>query len=178
MAAAARTCLYSLSKSKIIINKWRLGSGRGGAEGGVGAGVQLLLLPPCAPDPAATVVTVAAAAPDFADAPDPAVASDPTPLLPLTCAGLAVTCACSAYGGAAAVAAAAAGACAAAAAAATRTGPLSTARTCSCSHQSCHLCWPVCTHSCLYWSFCPGPIVHPCSCWSHDVIVVTWLCTL
>jgi hypothetical protein len=56
----------------------------------VGAGVQLLplpLRPPCAPDPAATVVAVAvvavAAAPNSAAAPDPAAASDSTPLLPL-----------------------------------------------------------------------------------------------
>jgi hypothetical protein len=43
----------------------------------------LLLRPPCAPDPAATVVAAAAvaAAPDSAAAPDPAAASDPTPLL-------------------------------------------------------------------------------------------------
>jgi hypothetical protein len=136
----------------------------------------LLLRPPCAPDPAATVVTVA---PDSA-APDPAAASDPTPLLPPTRAGLAVARACSAYGGAAAVAAAAAaaaGACAAAAAA--RAGPLSTARTRSRSHQSRRSCWPVRARSRSYRSIRPGPIVRPRSCWPHDVVVVVaWLCTL
>ena len=101
-------------------------------------------------------------APNFAAAPDPAVASDPTPLLPPTRAGLAVACACSAYSGAA-----------------TWTGPLSTACTCSRSHQSCCSCWPVHAHSHLYRSLHPGPIICPCSCWPHnDVIVVAWLCTL
>ena len=151
-----------------------MGSRGGGAEGGVDAGVQLLPLLPCAPDPTATVVAAAAAAPDFAAAPDPTVASDPTPLLPLTHAGLAVTCACLAYGGAAA-----AGGTCAVAAAATRTGPLLTAHTRSCSHQPCCLCWPVHTCSHLYRSLCPSPIVCPCLCWPHDdIVVVAWLCML